>query len=85
MSPVMTGVALGVMSGVWYAGNIYFNILNKQVLKVFMYPFTCTCIYMATLGLIAVAGWALGLLQPPKVHLQTTFFSIQFLKHAKPS
>lgn len=56
-----------VMSLVWYAGNIYFNILNKQVLKAFMFPFTCTCIYLGVCGLVGVAGWVTGLLEKPKV------------------
>jgi len=57
--------ALGVV--LWFGGNIWFNVLNKQVLKVFLYPFTCTCIYLAVSGLAGVAGWASGLVKKPKV------------------
>jgi hypothetical protein len=62
-----SAVVITVMSLVWYAGNIYFNILNKQVLKAFMFPFTCTCIYLGVCGLVGVAGWATGLLEKPKL------------------
>jgi hypothetical protein len=62
-----SALVITVMSLVWYAGNIYFNILNKQVLKAFMFPFTCTCIYLGVCGLVGVAGWVTGLLEKPKL------------------
>eukprot|EP00884_Botryococcus_braunii_P002315 jgi/Botrbrau1/12084/Bobra.0186s0008.1 len=58
---------LGVLFGGWYLFNIYFNIYNKQVLKVYPYPITCTLIQFAVGGVIASSMWAFGLLKKPTV------------------
>ncbi|EIE22016.1 Tpt phosphate/phosphoenolpyruvate translocator [Coccomyxa subellipsoidea C-169] len=58
---------LGGLFGGWYLFNIYFNLYNKQVLKVFPYPFTCTALQFAVGSLLAVSMWTLNLHEKPKV------------------
>lgn len=59
---VLGGLFLG-----WYLFNIFFNIYNKQVLKVYAFPITCTNIqFMVGSGLV-LAMWTLRLHKPPKV------------------
>ena len=38
-----------------------------QVLKMFMYPFFCTSVYLGVCGLAGVVGWTTGLIKKPKV------------------
>lgn len=39
-----------------YAFSIYFNIFNKQLLQIWMYPLTATCIQFALGGILGL-GW----------------------------
>lgn len=59
-------VQLGTYFGLWYLFNIYFNIYNKQVLKVFPYPFTITTLQFGIGGVIALLMWATGLHKKPQ-------------------
>lgn len=58
-------MVLGTLFGLWYLFNIYFNIYNKQVLKVFPYPLTCTALQFGVGSTIAICMWLFGLHNPP--------------------
>ncbi|KAL5206147.1 hypothetical protein ABZP36_034356 [Zizania latifolia] len=58
---------LGVLFGLWYLFNIYFNIYNKQVLKVFPYPINITNVQFAVGTVIALFMWITGILKRPKI------------------
>ncbi|GKD12140.1 phosphoenolpyruvate/phosphate translocator 2, chloroplastic-like protein [Tanacetum coccineum] len=59
---------LAGMFGVWYSLNIYFNIFNKQVLKVFPYPTTVTTFQFGCGTLMILIMWTLKLHPRPKIH-----------------
>eukprot|EP00899_Mesostigma_viride_P008200 jgi/Mesvir1/17381/Mv08683-RA.2 len=59
---------LGLLFGLWYLFNIYFNIYNKQVLKVFPYPITCTALQFAVGSLLVVVTWLAGLHKKPQTN-----------------
>ncbi|KAJ0905738.1 putative triose phosphate/phosphoenolpyruvate translocator, sugar phosphate transporter [Helianthus annuus] len=59
---------LAAMFGVWYLLNIYFNIFNKQVLKVFPYPTTLTTFQFGCGTLMVLIMWTLKLHPRPKFH-----------------
>ncbi|KAL5725105.1 holo-[acyl-carrier-protein] synthase [Ranunculus cassubicifolius] len=58
---------LGSFFGLWYLFNIYFNIYNKQVLKVFPYPVTITTMQFAVGTVIVFLMWTLNLHKKPKI------------------
>ncbi|XP_047047308.1 phosphoenolpyruvate/phosphate translocator 1, chloroplastic-like [Lolium rigidum] len=58
---------LGVFFGLWYLFNIYFNIYNKQVLKVFPYPINITTVQFAVGTVISLFLWITGILKRPKI------------------
>ncbi|XP_062030660.1 triose phosphate/phosphate translocator, non-green plastid, chloroplastic-like [Rosa rugosa] len=58
---------LGSLFGLWYLFNIYFNIYNKQVLKVFPYPATVTGIQFAVGTVVVLLMWGLNLYKKPKI------------------
>ncbi|XP_062194460.1 phosphoenolpyruvate/phosphate translocator 1, chloroplastic-like [Phragmites australis] len=58
---------LGVLFGLWYLFNIYFNIYNKQVLKVLPYPINITTVQFAVGTFIALFMWITGILKRPKI------------------
>ncbi|XVE54970.1 hypothetical protein DITRI_Ditri03aG0123900 [Diplodiscus trichospermus] len=58
---------LGLLFGLWYIFNIYFNIYNKQVLKVFHYPVTVTVIQFAVGTALIAIMWTFNLYRRPKV------------------
>ncbi|KAH9550835.1 hypothetical protein CY35_10G092600 [Sphagnum magellanicum] len=58
---------LGSLFGLWYLFNIYFNIYNKQVLKVFPFPITITNLQFAVGGVFVLLMWATGLHKKPSV------------------
>ncbi|KAK3164014.1 hypothetical protein QOZ80_1AG0011420 [Eleusine coracana subsp. coracana] len=60
-------VQLGAMIVAWYLLNIYFNIYNKQVLKVMPFPYTITAFQLAFGSLLIFAMWATGLHPAPKL------------------
>ncbi|XWS40721.1 hypothetical protein CRYUN_Cryun17cG0019600 [Craigia yunnanensis] len=58
---------LGAMTAVWYLLNIYFNIFNKQVLKVYTFPATVTAFQVGCGTLIILIMWASNLYHRPKL------------------
>lgn len=64
------GAALILMTlfGTWYWANTVFNVYNKQVLKVFPYPLTCTVAQFIVAGCFMAALWLLRLKRPPRVN-----------------
>ncbi|KAK1361032.1 Glucose-6-phosphate/phosphate translocator-like protein [Heracleum sosnowskyi] len=59
-------LVLGSLFGHWYLFNIYFNICNKQVLKVSPYPVTITAVQFAV-GTVLVLFWTTNLYKRPKI------------------
>ena len=51
---------LGALFAGWYATNIVFNIYNKQVLKVYPYPFTSTLCQFGVGAVFVLLMWASG-------------------------
>ncbi|KAK8676360.1 hypothetical protein V6N13_034410 [Hibiscus sabdariffa] len=62
-----TSLQLGAMFAVWYLLNIYFNIFNKQVLKVYAFPATVTAFQFGCGTLIILTMWASNLYHRPKL------------------
>ncbi|XVF54103.1 hypothetical protein PTKIN_Ptkin05aG0153800 [Pterospermum kingtungense] len=60
-------LVLGLLFGLWYLFNIYFNIYNKQVLKVFHYPVTVTVIQFAVGTVLVALMWIFNLYKRPKI------------------
>ncbi|XP_076920859.1 triose phosphate/phosphate translocator, non-green plastid, chloroplastic-like [Bidens hawaiensis] len=60
-------LVLGLLFGLWYLFNIYFNIYNKQVLEVFPNPVTLTAVQLAVGTSIIFMTWALNLHKWPNV------------------
>ncbi|KAF3784962.1 Phosphoenolpyruvate/phosphate translocator 2 [Nymphaea thermarum] len=58
---------LGSLFGLWYLFNIYFNIYNKQVLKVYHFPITITNLQFAVGSVIVLFMWTTGLYKKPKI------------------
>ncbi|KAI7736591.1 hypothetical protein M8C21_028070 [Ambrosia artemisiifolia] len=66
-SKLMETLVLGSLFGLWYLFNIYFNIYNKQVLKVFPNPITVTTVQFAVGSVIVFLMWTLNLHKRPKI------------------
>ncbi|GAB2213261.1 hypothetical protein Droror1_Dr00021284 [Drosera rotundifolia] len=66
-SSVIEVVQLGALFGLWYLFNIYFNIYNKQVLKVFHFPVTISAIQFAVGTLLVLFMWTSNLYKRPKI------------------
>ncbi|CAA7038700.1 unnamed protein product [Microthlaspi erraticum] len=64
---LVKGLKLGGMFGVWYLLNIYYNIFNKQVLKVYPYPATVTAFQLGCGTFMIATMWLLKLHPPPKI------------------
>ncbi|KAL1347288.1 hypothetical protein HN51_020759 [Arachis hypogaea] len=58
---------LGSLFGLWYLFNIYFNIYNKQVLKVYQFPVTVTLVQFAVGTVLVSFMWGLNLYKRPKI------------------
>ncbi|XP_073018017.1 phosphoenolpyruvate/phosphate translocator 2, chloroplastic-like [Primulina eburnea] len=58
---------LGCMFAIWYLLNIYFNIYNKQVLKVYPFPVTVTAFQFGCGTVLIFLMWALKLHPTPKL------------------
>ncbi|XP_059641362.1 phosphoenolpyruvate/phosphate translocator 1, chloroplastic-like [Cornus florida] len=58
---------LGALFGLWYLFNIYFNIYNKQVLKVFPFPVTVTTVQFAVGTVLVIFMWTFNLYKRPKI------------------
>ncbi|KAF5746875.1 Phosphoenolpyruvate/phosphate translocator 2 isoform 1 [Tripterygium wilfordii] len=64
----LTGtLQLGAMFGLWYLLNIYFNIFNKQVLKVYPYPATVTAFQFGCGTTMIIIMWTFNLHIRPKI------------------
>jgi solute carrier family 35 protein E1 len=57
---------LGLLFGMWYAANIFFNVWNKQVLKAYTFPITGTFVQFGVGVCIASAMWLFRLKEAPK-------------------
>ncbi|KAL1553363.1 holo-[acyl-carrier-protein] synthase [Salvia divinorum] len=71
-------VQLAAMFGVWYMLNIYFNIFNKQVLKVYHFPATLTAFQFGCGTVMILLMWGLNLYPKPKIN-KTQFLQIFLL------
>ncbi|TKY55214.1 Triose phosphate/phosphate translocator, non-green plastid [Spatholobus suberectus] len=58
---------LGALFGFWFLFNIYFNIYNKQVLKVYHFPLTVSTLQFAAGTLLVAFMWGFNLYKRPKV------------------
>ncbi|XP_050380575.1 phosphoenolpyruvate/phosphate translocator 2, chloroplastic-like isoform X2 [Argentina anserina] len=58
---------LGAMFCIWYLLNIYFNIYNKQVLKVYPFPATVTAFQFGCGTVMIILMWVLNLHPRPKL------------------
>ncbi|XP_020571792.1 phosphoenolpyruvate/phosphate translocator 2, chloroplastic [Phalaenopsis equestris] len=58
---------LGSLFGLWYLFNIYFNIYNKQVLKVFPNPLTITTCQFLIGTVLVLFMWTTTLYRRPKI------------------
>lgn len=66
-SPLFKALELGVLFCLWFSFNIYFNIYNKQVLKVYHLPVTLTAFQFAIGTLLVAFMWGLNLYKRPKL------------------
>ncbi|KAK9278467.1 hypothetical protein L1049_028032 [Liquidambar formosana] len=66
-SSLMQTLQLGSLFGLWYLFNIYFNIYNKQVLKVYPYPVTVTAVQFAVGTVLVILMWTSNLYKRPKI------------------
>ncbi|KAL6973225.1 Palmitoyl-protein thioesterase 1 [Sarracenia purpurea var. burkii] len=66
-SSLTSTLQLGSLFGLWYLFNIYFNIYNKQVLKVFPFPVTVTTVQFAVGTVLVTLMWTLNLYKRPKI------------------
>ncbi|RWR85643.1 Drug/metabolite transporter [Cinnamomum micranthum f. kanehirae] len=64
---LMKTLQLGSLFGLWYLFNIYFNIYNKQVLKVFPFPITITTFQFAIGTVLVLFMWSTQLYRKPKI------------------
>ncbi|KAK4791314.1 hypothetical protein SAY86_031727 [Trapa natans] len=58
---------LGLLFGLWYLFNIYFNIYNKQVLKAYHYPATITLAQFAVGSVLVLSMWITNLYKRPTI------------------
>lgn len=58
---------LGILFGIWYTLNIYFNIFNKQVLKVYPFSATLTAFQFGCGTVLVLLMWTFNLHPKPKI------------------
>ncbi|KAK2661733.1 hypothetical protein Ddye_000307 [Dipteronia dyeriana] len=58
---------LAGLFGLWYILNIYFNIFNKQVLKVYPYPTTVSAFQFGCGTVMIILTWTFNLYPRPKL------------------
>lgn len=61
-------VLLSFLFGTWYWSNTAFNVFNKQVLKAFPYPLTCTAVQFAVAGAIMSLSWLFRMRPIPRIN-----------------
>eukprot|EP00262_Sarcandra_glabra_P011602 TRINITY_DN2820_c0_g4_i1.p1 TRINITY_DN2820_c0_g4~~TRINITY_DN2820_c0_g4_i1.p1 ORF type:complete len:408 (+),score=48.40 TRINITY_DN2820_c0_g4_i1:147-1370(+) len=66
-SKLIQTLQLGSLFGLWYLFNIYFNIYNKQVLKVFPFPMTITTLQFVIGTVLVLFMWSTNLYKKPKI------------------
>ncbi|KAK2355767.1 glucose-6-phosphate/phosphate translocator 1, chloroplastic [Trifolium repens] len=66
-SSLFKALELGILFCLWFTFNIYFNIYNKQVLKVYHLPVTLTAVQFAIGTLLVAFMWGLNLYKRPKL------------------
>ena len=66
MRSVVPVLTLGVLLALWYASNILFNIVNKQVLTQFPHAATITAIHVSVASIICSTAWAVRAFPYPK-------------------
>ncbi|TKY50448.1 Phosphoenolpyruvate/phosphate translocator 2 [Spatholobus suberectus] len=66
-SSMVKTLQLGAMLATWYLLNIYFNIYNKQVLKVYQFPATVTAFQFGFATLMINLIWTLNLHPRPNI------------------
>ncbi|KAH9603972.1 hypothetical protein KSS87_023575 [Heliosperma pusillum] len=66
-SQLVQRLQLGGMLFLWYFLNVYFNIFNKQVLKVFPYPSTITAFQFGCGSILVLLMWGFTLHPRPKI------------------
>ncbi|KAL0921414.1 hypothetical protein M5K25_008481 [Dendrobium thyrsiflorum] len=66
-SELQQTLLLGSLFGLWYLFNIYFNIYNKQVLKVFPNPLTITTCQFLIGTVFVLFVWTTNLYRRPKI------------------
>ncbi|KAL9233270.1 hypothetical protein vseg_008291 [Gypsophila vaccaria] len=66
-SSLARSLQLGGMFCLWYLLNVYFNIFNKQVLKVFPYPSTITAFQFGCGSILVLLMWGFNLHPRPKI------------------
>ncbi|KAK7330498.1 hypothetical protein VNO77_24693 [Canavalia gladiata] len=64
---LLNTLELGALFGFWILFNIYFNIYNKQVLKVYHFPLTVTALQFAVGTLLVAFMWGFNLCKRPKL------------------
>ncbi|CAG9460679.1 unnamed protein product [Pedinophyceae sp. YPF-701] len=64
---VVDTLVLGGLIGMWYFFNIFFNIWNKQVFKVYQFPMTITTLQFLIGSVLACTMWLLRLHPTPKI------------------
>jgi len=58
-------LALGVLFAAWYISNTIFNVYNKQVLKVYPFPLTCTAAQFLIGSLMMIVLWVFRVQRVP--------------------
>ncbi|XP_074576759.1 triose phosphate/phosphate translocator, non-green plastid, chloroplastic-like [Curcuma longa] len=58
---------LGFLFGLWYLFNIYFNIYDKQVLKVYPFPMTITAFHFGIGTVLILLMWFTNIYEKPKI------------------
>nr|GMD01161.1 phosphoenolpyruvate/phosphate translocator 2, chloroplastic-like [Ipomoea batatas] len=75
-SEIIKTLQLGAMFAIWYLLNIYYNILNKQVLKAYPFPATITAFQFGCGTLLVFLMWAFNL--HPKPNIRRSQFAAIF-------
>lgn len=66
-SPAKKQIILVCLFVIWYLSNIFFNIWNKQLLKIYSFPLTGTYIQLGIGSVLAILMWTFRLKKAPKV------------------
>ncbi|XP_057743119.1 phosphoenolpyruvate/phosphate translocator 1, chloroplastic-like [Arachis stenosperma] len=64
---LLRALKLGALFGLWIIFNIYFNIYNKQVLKVYHFPITVTAVQFAVGAALVSFMWCSNLYKRPNL------------------